>query len=97
MAKRINTKESVINLGPYVDKKIRVKFVGGREVLGILKGADPICNLVLDETVEFLIDAKTGFLTNQERELGILIARGTSVLSICDENGFGEVENPYAE
>ena len=97
MAKRINTKESVINLAPYVDKKIRVKFVGGREVIGILKGADPICNLVLDETVELLIDAKTGFLSDQNRELGILIARGTSVLSICDENGFGEVENPYAE
>ncbi len=97
MAKRINTKESVINLAPYVDKKIRVKFVGGREVIGILKGADPICNLVLDETVEFLIDSKTGFLSNKERELGILIARGTSVLAICDENGFGEVANPYAE
>lgn len=56
MAKR--TQESIIDLAPYVDKKIRVKFVGGREVVGILKGADPVCNLVLDETVEFLRDAK---------------------------------------
>ncbi len=41
-------------MAPHVDKKIRVKFVGGREVIGILKGADPICNLVLDDTIEIL-------------------------------------------
>lgn len=44
----------MIELAPYVDKKIRVKFVGGREVTGILKGADPICNMVLDDAVEIL-------------------------------------------
>lgn len=44
----------MIELAPYVDKRIRVKFVGGREVVGTLKGADPICNLVLDDAVEFL-------------------------------------------
>ena len=44
----------MIELAPYVDKKIRVKFVGGREVTGILKGADPICNLVLDDASEYL-------------------------------------------
>jgi len=44
----------VIDLAPYLDKKIRVKFVGGREIVGVLKGADPICNLVLTDAVEFL-------------------------------------------
>lgn len=52
--KKTNTRESVIDLAPYVDHKVRVKFVGGREVVGTLKGADPICNLVLDDTVEYL-------------------------------------------
>lgn len=47
-------RESVIDLAPLVDKKVRVKFVGGREVTGILRGADPICNLVLDESIEYL-------------------------------------------
>ena len=37
-----------------MDTKIRVKFVGGREVVGILRGADPICNMVLDETIEYI-------------------------------------------
>lgn len=44
----------MIDLEPFVDKKIRIKFVGGREVVGILKGADPICNMVLDDSIEYL-------------------------------------------
>ena len=51
---RTNTRESIIDLAPYVDQRIRVKFVGGREVVGVLKGADPICNLVLDDTIEYV-------------------------------------------
>ncbi len=47
-------RESVIDLAPLVDKKVRVKFIGGREVTGVLRGADPICNLVLDESTEYL-------------------------------------------
>ena len=78
-------------MAPYVDHKIRVKFVGGREVVGVLKGADPICNLVLDDTVEYLSDDQ------ETRQLGILIARGPTVLAICKEEGFEmAIENPYA-
>lgn len=33
---------------------IRVKFQGGREVTGILKGFDKLLNLVLDETIEYI-------------------------------------------
>ena len=92
-------KESVIDLAPYVDKKVRVKFVGGREVVGTLKGADPICNLVLDDTVEYLRDASDAtVLTEETRELGILIARGPTVLALCKEEGFDAgIENPYAQ
>ena len=70
-------------MAPYVDKKVRVKFIGGREVVGILKGADPICNMVLDDTVEFLRDPSDPYtLTNKTRELGLLIARGPTVRHI---------------
>lgn len=89
MQKRINTKESIIDLTKFIDKQIRVSFVGGRCVLGVLKGADPICNLVLDETTELL--------DSGERKLGIMIARGTAVQSICKADGFEAIENPYAE
>lgn len=37
-----------------MDKLIRVKFTGGREAAGILKGYDPLLNIVLDNTVEYL-------------------------------------------
>ena len=81
-----------------MDHKIRVKFVGGREVVGVLKGADPICNLVLDDTVEFVRRADDpSQLTEETRQLGILIARGPTVLAICKEDGFETaIENPYA-
>lgn len=35
-----------------MDKEIRVKFQGGREVVGVLKGYDQLQNLVLDEVRE---------------------------------------------
>ncbi|CAG2121951.1 unnamed protein product [Medioppia subpectinata] len=47
-------KESIVDLGKYLDKAIRVKFQGGREASGILKGFDPLLNLVLDNTIELL-------------------------------------------
>lgn len=37
-----------------LNKRVRVKFHGGREVVGVLKGFDPLVNLVLDEAVEYL-------------------------------------------
>ena len=76
-----------------------MKFVGGREVVGILMGADPICNLVLDETVELMRDASDPYLVHQDqtRQLGLIIARGPTVLSICDEEGAEiDVKNIYA-
>lgn len=75
-------KESILDLSKYLEKNIRVKFAGGREVsgkldaeniywqtklnstvlLGVLKGFDPLLNLVLDSTTEYLRDTgKTRF------------------------------------
>ena len=47
-------KETVLDLGKFIDKGVRVKLSGGREVTGVLKGFDQLLNLVLDECVEFL-------------------------------------------
>ena len=41
-------------MSKYLDKPIRVKFSGGRESSGILKGFDQLLNLVLDNTTEHL-------------------------------------------
>ena len=47
-------KESVLELAKFVDMKIRVKCLGGRELTGILKGFDELVNIVLDECEEFI-------------------------------------------
>lgn len=45
-------KENILDLAKYMDKEITVKFNGGREVTGTLKGYDALMNLVLDDVKE---------------------------------------------
>ena len=47
-------KESILELSKLQDQLVRVKCLGGRELLGILRGYDELVNLVLDECDEFL-------------------------------------------
>jgi len=47
-------KENILDLAKYMDKQITVKFNGGREVTGTLKGYDALMNLVLDDVKETL-------------------------------------------
>ena len=47
-------KESIINLQNYMDKEIRIKFNGGREITGILKEYDTSLNMIIDSCYEFL-------------------------------------------
>jgi U6 snRNA-associated Sm-like protein LSm7 len=63
-------------LSKYVDKKIKVKFAGGREgssislvvlngaVVGTLKGWDMLVNLVLDDAEEFLRGTERHYCAN---------------------------------
>lgn len=44
----------VLDLQKYLDQGVRVKLQGGREVRGVLKGFDPLVNVVLDECIEFI-------------------------------------------
>jgi small nuclear ribonucleoprotein (snRNP)-like protein len=53
MASKIE-REAVLDFAKYTDQRVRVRFQGGREVDGILKGYDKLDNLVLDDTVEYL-------------------------------------------
>ncbi|EAL90761.1 small nuclear ribonucleoprotein (LSM7), putative [Aspergillus fumigatus A1163] len=45
-------KENILDLSKYMDKEVKVKFNGGREVSGMLKGYDQLMNLVLDDVKE---------------------------------------------
>ena len=53
-SKRGPSRGPAVDLDKLIDKRVRVKIAGGREVVGVLKGYDQLFNLVLDETVEFL-------------------------------------------
>ena len=56
---------------------------------------------MLSDTVEYLRSSEDPAIIvgdDHTRQLGILIARGPTVLSICKEEGFEmAVENPYAQ
>ncbi|KJE89791.1 small nuclear riboprotein [Capsaspora owczarzaki ATCC 30864] len=91
-------KESIVNLAKLLDKTVRVKFRGGREVIGLLKGYDPLLNLVLDETQEFLRDpADPERILDETRALGLTVCRGTTVILICPNDGMEQIENPFLQ
>ncbi|CAK9292044.1 unnamed protein product [Gordionus sp. m RMFG-2023] len=89
-------KETVLNLQKYMEKAIRVKFNGGREVSGILKGYDALLNIVLDGTTEYLRDPDDPLkITEDTRPLGLVVCRGTTVVLICPVDGMEEIPNPF--
>ncbi|KAI4835617.1 U6 snRNA-associated Sm-like protein LSm7 [Plasmodium brasilianum] len=80
----------------FMNQKIRVKFDGGREVVGNLIGHDAIFNLVLDKTQEYIRDPNDSFvITEKTRNIGLIVARGTSVALITPVDGTQEISNPF--
>eukprot|EP01025_Chloroclados_australasicus_P007208 TRINITY_DN12302_c0_g1_i1.p4 TRINITY_DN12302_c0_g1~~TRINITY_DN12302_c0_g1_i1.p4 ORF type:complete len:106 (+),score=13.03 TRINITY_DN12302_c0_g1_i1:368-685(+) len=91
-------KESILDLKALVDKAVRVKLAGGREIEGVLKGYDQLLNLVIDECKEFLPDPDDPTLvTDQSRNLGLIVARGTAVTVVVPKDGTQEIENPFMQ
>ncbi|KAK2465128.1 hypothetical protein APHAL10511_002820 [Amanita phalloides] len=84
-------RESILDLAKYVNEKIRVKFTGGREVTGVLKGYDQLLNLVLDDVEELLLDPEP-----HTRNLGLVVLRGPTITIISPVDGFEEIDNPFA-
>lgn len=67
-------------------------------VTGILKGYDPLLNLVLDETREFIRDPFDPYkITDATRALGLTVARGTAVIMVCPVDGTLEIANPFLQ
>ncbi|KAJ3482201.1 hypothetical protein NLI96_g7141 [Meripilus lineatus] len=84
-------REAILDLSKYVNERIRVKFTGGREVTGILKGFDQLLNLVLDE-VEENLQAEYG---NRTRSLGLVVLRGPTITLLSPVDGSEEIANPF--
>ncbi|KAF7845838.1 hypothetical protein BT93_L0394 [Corymbia citriodora subsp. variegata] len=77
-----------------MDKEIMVKFSGGREVTGTLKGHDQLMNLVLDNVKELTRDDEGN---SSSRPLGLLVARGTLLTLISPMDGSEEIANPFVQ
>ncbi|CZR51405.1 related to snRNP protein [Phialocephala subalpina] len=87
-------KENILDLGKYMDRKITVKFTGGREVTGTLKGYDALMNLVLDDVDEVMRDDEGNTTT---RPLGLVVARGTLLVLVSPLDGSEEIANPFVQ
>ncbi|KAI9370553.1 hypothetical protein BJX61DRAFT_87038 [Aspergillus egyptiacus] len=87
-------KENILDLSKYMDKEVRVKFNGGREVSGILKGYDQLMNLVLDDVKESMRDDEGNEST---RSLGLIVARGTLIVLISPADGSEQIANPFVQ
>jgi len=63
-----------------------------------LKGFDPLVNLVLDNTLEYLRDPDEPMkLTEDTRTLGLVVCRGTSIVLICPVDGMEAIANPFVQ
>ncbi|KAK9803430.1 hypothetical protein WJX72_012170 [[Myrmecia] bisecta] len=92
----MSRKDNALDLAKFVDKGVRVKLSGGREVQGVLKGYDQLLNLVMDETIEYLRDPEDPLrLTDQTRTLGLIVCRGTAVMMVSPTTGTEEIPNPF--
>ncbi|ODA78925.1 hypothetical protein RJ55_04515 [Drechmeria coniospora] len=87
-------KENILDLSKYMDKQVTVKFNGGREVVGTLKGYDALMNLVLDDVQETVRDDEGNEST---RPLGLVVARGTLLVVITPVDGSEVIANPFAQ
>ncbi|KAI9732026.1 MAG: hypothetical protein M1818_007621 [Claussenomyces sp. TS43310] len=87
-------KENILDLGKYMDKQITVKFNGGREVTGTLKGYDALMNLVLDDVSEVLRDDEGN---ESSRPLGLVVARGTLLVLVSPVDGSEAIANPFVQ
>ncbi|KAJ6657344.1 hypothetical protein lerEdw1_002711 [Lerista edwardsae] len=88
-------KESILDPSKYIDKTIRVKFQGAS---GVLKGFDPLLNLVLDGTMKYMRGPDDQYkLTEDTCQLGLVVCRGTSVVLICPQDGVEAFPNPFIQ
>ncbi|KAJ2886554.1 U6 snRNP-associated protein Lsm7 [Coemansia aciculifera] len=91
-------RDAIFDLKKYTDKSIRVKFMGGREVTGILKGSDQLLNIVLDDAKETIRDPEdTESSETRLRHIGLVVLRGPSIILVSPTDGSEEIENPFVQ
>ncbi|KAJ2444316.1 U6 snRNP-associated protein Lsm7 [Coemansia sp. RSA 2424] len=97
-SKEKKKRDAIFDLKKYTDKSIRVKFMGGREVTGILKGSDQLLNIVLDDAKETIRDPEgTESSETRLRHIGLVVLRGPSIILVSPTDGSEEIENPFVQ
>ncbi|KAJ1820610.1 U6 snRNP-associated protein Lsm7 [Coemansia sp. RSA 2671] len=91
-------RDAIFDLKKYTDKSVRVKFTGGREVTGILKGSDQLLNIVLDDAYETLHNTEDMESSEtRQRHIGLVVLRGPSIILVSPTDGSEEIENPFVQ
>jgi U6 snRNA-associated Sm-like protein LSm7 len=86
----------ILDLNPHLGKQVRVRFQGGREVVGILRGFDPMVNIVIDDGVEYLRSENDPYkASGKTRSLGRVVCRGNNVTMCAPEEGYEAIANPF--
>ncbi|ODV79160.1 putative U6 snRNA-associated Sm-like protein [Suhomyces tanzawaensis NRRL Y-17324] len=89
-------RDAILDLNKYKDQRIRVKFIGGRQIVGVLKGFDQLMNLVLEDVQENIRDPEDdSVFTDATRDLGLVVVRCTSLLTISPLDGSEIIDNPF--
>lgn len=89
-------KEAILDLNKFKDQKVVVKFIGGRQVVGVLKGFDQLMNLVLEDVSEQLRDPEDdAVLTEKTRDFKVVVVRGPLLLTLSPLDGTESIENPF--
>lgn len=86
-------KDSIIEFTYLIDKEVIVKFVGGRDVEGVLKGFDRVGNLIIENAIE--ITNKAPLNNTNTKIQGLLFARGPNISSVFPKSSYEEIDNPY--
>ncbi|ODV62766.1 Sm-like protein LSM7, partial [Ascoidea rubescens DSM 1968] len=92
-------RDAILDLSKFKNEKLRVKFIGGREIIGVLKGYDQLMNLVLDNVEESLRDPDDDtVLTEKKRQLnGLVVVRSPLLLTVSPVEGSEVIENPFTK
>ncbi|KAJ1964703.1 U6 snRNP-associated protein Lsm7 [Dipsacomyces acuminosporus] len=91
-------RDAIFDLKKYSDKRIRVKFMGGREVTGVLKGFDQLLNIVLDDAEETIHNQEGAESAPEKtRHVGLVVLRGPSIILVSPTDGSEEIENPFIQ
>jgi small nuclear ribonucleoprotein (snRNP)-like protein len=82
-------KESSLELAKLMDSSVRVKVLGGREFVGILRGYDDLVNLVLEQGVEYVRGTSENCLVFL---YGMYRGRGSHVCSLSVSHRSGDTD-----